>query len=198
MIISYYGLGFVKIQAGDLVLVCNPTSRLPRRQVVKFGSQLVLVSLNDANYNEVNLVSRGEEKPFVIDGPGEYEVGGIFVRGFAATGGNTLYLLLVDGVRLVHLGALSAPDLAAEIKEALGAIDVLFVPLGGASDYKRAAQLARELESNLVVPIQYADDKTLAAFLKEMGNSVKEPVESLTVKKKDLVDKAGEVVVIRS
>jgi hypothetical protein len=198
MIISYYGLGFVKIQAGDLVIACNPTSKLPNRKTAKFGSHITLVSLNDADHNDTNLVSRGAEPPFVIDGPGEYEVRGIFVRGFAAAAGNTIYLLLVDGVRLVHLGALSASDLGAEIKEALGAIDVLFVPIGGVLDYKRAAQLARELESNLVVPIHYPDDKTLAAFLTEMGNSVKESVESLGVKKKDLADKTGEVVVIRS
>ena len=202
MIISYYGLGFVKIQAGDLVIACNPTSKLPDRKTAKFGSHIALVSLNDANYNDINLVSRGDGKPFVIDGPGEYEISGIFVRGFATPGPagriNTIYLLTVDGARLVHLGTLAAVDLSAEAKEELGAIDILFVPIGGALDYKRAVQMVSDLEPKLVIPIHYSDEKTLANFLKEMGNSAKESVESLSIKKKDLVEKTGEVVVIRS
>lgn len=202
MVISYFGLGFVKIQAGELVIACNPTNKLPDRKTVKFGSNIALVSLNDVNYNDTDAVSRGAEKPFVIDGPGEYEVSGIFVRGFATPGPagrvNTVYLLTVDGARLVHLGALAAVNLGAEVKEELGAIDILFVPIGGALDYKRAAQLVGDLEPKLVIPTHYSDEKTLANFLKEMGNSAKGSVESLSIKKKDLAEKTGEVVVIKS
>jgi L-ascorbate metabolism protein UlaG (beta-lactamase superfamily) len=152
----------------------------------------------------VEEVTRGDRVPFVINGPGEYEVSGIFVRGFATTGPaakiNTAYTLVLDDIKVVHLGALAGGELPAEAAEALGGPDLLFVPIGGGErlEAKQAAKLATALAAKLVVPVDYEDDEALKTFLKEMGAEQVKPLESLTLRRKDLADKEGEVTVIKS
>lgn len=207
MVISHYGLGMVKITLGERVIVFSPIGKRADSpaggEPVKFGADLALVSLNDAAYNGVEQVTRGEKKPFVIDGPGEYEVEGNFIQGFATAGPgsriNTVYLLVLDGLRLVHLGALAETTVSDKLVEALGAIDILFLPVGQGDllETKAAARIATLLEPRAVVPVNY-NQKTLAAFLKEMGEEKSGAVESWAVKKKDLVEKEGEVMVVKS
>ena len=202
MVISHYGLGMVKIQQGDWIAVFNPIGTGSELEPVKFGADLALVSLQDSDYNGVNHVSRGERVPFLIDGAGEYEVEGNFIQGFSTLGPsgkiNTVYLLVIDGVRLVHLGALAESTLSDKLVEALGTIDLLFLPVGGGLlDTKQAAKLATVLEAKVVVPVNF-DQKSLPAFLKETGEEEVKSLETWTMKKKDLVDKAGDVVVIKS
>lgn len=200
MIINHYGLGMVKVALGERVIVFNPIGDKASREPVKFGADIALVSLQDSGYNGVRQVSRGERVPFLIDGPGEYEVDGNFIRGFTTVGPggriNTAYLLVLDGVRLVHLGALAAPELKNEVVEALGAVDVLCLPLANL-ETKAASKLITLLKPQVVVPVDY-DDKNLAAFLKDQGEEGNGARESWTFKKKDLAGKEGEVMLIKS
>lgn len=204
MVISHYGRGMVKITQGEVVVCFNPIGEGAEVKPTRFGAGLALVSLQDVNYNGVEEVTRGDRVPFVINGPGEYEVSGIFVRGFAATGPaakiNTTYTLVLDDIKVVHLGALAGGELPAEAAEALSGPDLLFVPIGGGErlEAKQAAKLATALAAKLVVPVDYEDDEALKIFLKEMGAEQVKPLESLTLRRKDLADKEGEVTVIKS
>ena len=47
-----------------------------------------------------------------------------------------------------------------------------------------------------MIPVGY-DDKSLEQFLKEAGADSVKPEEKLTIKKKDVVGKANEVVVLK-
>lgn len=58
-------------------------------------------------------MSFGAKVPFVIDGPGEYEVGDVTVRGYGTettyegvTRFNTIYQVTLEGINLVFLGRL--------------------------------------------------------------------------------------------
>lgn len=212
MIISHYGLGMVKIQQGDRVVVFNPIGKGADQEAVKFGADLALVSLNDAGYAGVGQVSRArsasggsDRVPFVIDGPGEYEVEGNLIKGFGTLGPsgkiNTVYLLQLEGARLVHLGAVVEANLKNEVIEALGTIDILFVPLAepaeGGLGPKQAAKLATKLEPRVIVPVNFSS-ANLALFLKEMGEEKLAELETWTVKKKELSEKAGDVIVVKS
>lgn len=197
----------VKVQQGETVVVFNPIDEVPRGRAdlktLKFGADVAMVSLNDPGYNGVANAARGERVPFLVNGPGEYEVGGIFIKGFttAGPGGkiNTAYLVTLEQIRLVHLGALAAAKLPEKLTEGVGVIDILFVPVGNGEllTPKQASQAVADLEPGLVIPIDY-DDKTLSTFLKEMSAEKEKPVESLTVKKKDLVTGQTRVTVIKS
>lgn len=204
MVISHFGAGMVKVAQGDLVAVFNPIDESPNYKAVKFGADIALISLNDKRYNGAANAARGDRTPFVASGPGEYEIGGIFIKGFGTTGPknkiNTVYSMIIEGTNLVHLGALSQEELPAKAVEELGTVDVLFVPIGNDEllSPKAAAKLATNLGPRLVIPVDYNSEDKLKTFLKEFGADKPEVTESLTIKRKDILDKEDEVVVIKS
>lgn len=196
----------VKLQAGDTVLALNPISKDGAIKPTKFGADMALVSLAHPDTNGVAEVTFGEKEPFLIDGPGEYEVGGSFIQGLASTGPegliNTIYALNFDGMKVVHLGVLATPTLPAETIEELDTIDILFVPVGGpALPPKEAAKLAASLESKIIIPLVIDSDgqeEILKQFLKEAGAKNQEAQDKLTLRRKELEGKEGEVVVLNA
>jgi len=211
MVISYHGGEFFKVSFGEMTLAFNPISKDSKLKGVRFGADIALITLNHPDFTGAEAVAYGERQPFIISGPGEYEVKGIRVRGFSSVssyGGegrtNTIYLVTLEGMNLCFLGALGSKKLSAEAREALDEIDVLFVPIGGEGvlDASEAHELAVELEPAIIIPMHYRDDgslgvkNSLGAFLREEGGKVEKPLEKLTIKKKDLEGKEGEVVVL--
>jgi L-ascorbate metabolism protein UlaG (beta-lactamase superfamily) len=203
MVITYVGGECFKLTQGDLTIAINPPSKDSSLKTPKFGSDIVLITLNHDDFNGASQVSFGERAPFAITGPGEYEVKGVAVRGFASEsnyggekGINTIYSILIEGMNLAFLGALGSPDLSKEAVEGLDDIDILFVPIGGNGtlDEQEAYKLAVQLEPKVMVPMHYSADQ-LKRFLKEAGEEV-QPVEKLTVKRKDLEGKEDEIVVL--
>jgi len=197
----------VKVQQGNLVLVFNPPSKDSRVKVARFGADLALVSLNHLDMNGASSVSHGEREPFVIAGPGEYETKGVAIRGIASEsnygGGriNTVYTVALEGMKLAFLGALGKTELTPAPKEMLGDVDILFVPIGGEGTLApaEAYKLAVALEARLIIPIHFAglgEAGALKAFLKEAGEEKLVAVEKLTLKKKDLEGKEGDVAVL--
>ena len=207
MIITYHGVGFVKAQVGDLTVAFSPIGKDSKEKVTRFGADLVLVANNNSRYNGVDQVSGFNKEPFVIDGPGEYESNSLFIRGVQTTGPNntmnTAYALNIDGIRVCHLGNLASGGLTPNAKEAIGVVDVLFVPIAevGGLDAKEAIKTALSFEPSIIVPVGYteaAGETAVKAFLKEAGADKGQITEKLTIKKKDLEGKEGEVVVITS
>lgn len=205
MIITYFGKQFFKIQKGDMVLAFNPVSKSSKTGIsAKFGADIALVTTNHADYNGVEQVTHGERAPFVITGPGDYEIKEIFVKGVlsgAELSGkkyiNTIYTLSVDNISVAFLGALSDAEISKDALEAVNSPDILFIPVGGDGmlGAKEAAKLAASLEPKLIIPMDY-DSASLKAFLKESGEEKAEVVDKLTLKSKDLDTKEGEVIVM--
>ncbi len=198
MVITYHGLEFFKLQLGDLTVAFNPPSKKSPFKAPRFGADIVLVSMNNVDMNGADELKHGDRTPFIISGPGEYEVKEIFIRGLESLP-VTIYTLNLDGMNICFLGPLSSKDLSPNIVEALDNIDILFVPIGGHGvlSAAEAYKLAVSLEPKLIIPMHYVEeDKTaLKTFLKEAGEEVK-PVDKLTLKKKDLEGKEGDVVVL--
>jgi L-ascorbate metabolism protein UlaG (beta-lactamase superfamily) len=144
----------------------------------------------------------------VISGPGEYETKGVFIKGFQSKtnyGGkekiNTVYIVVLEGMTLCFLGALSDEKLSPEFLEAVEDIDILFLPIGdeGVLDSAKANKLAVTLEPKIIIPMHYDEvgvAGSLKKFLKESGEEGVKPIDKLTLKKKDLDGKEGEVVIL--
>lgn len=208
MIITYQGAEFFRVQFGDTTLAFNPISKDSKLKATRFGADIALVTTNHPDMNGVSQVAHGDKEPFTIAGPGEYEVKGVFIKGLPSVsnyGGtdiiNTIYTVSLEGMNICFLGALDTSELKSETIEAMDEIDILFVPIGGDGvlDPARANKLAVSLEPKLIIPMHYGSvgkDGALKAFLKETGESP-EPVAKLTLKKKDLEGKNGDVVVIQ-
>lgn len=206
MIITYHKEGFVKVQQGDLVVAFNPISREIDPKATRFGADLCLVSLNNPSFNGCESVTFGNKDPFIINGPGEYEIDGIFVYGYQSEGAddqiNTIFTTEIDGIRLCHLGALSNPALDPKVLEDIGVVDVLFVPVAGGPvlSPKDAAKFATSLEPKIIIPLMVDGkdgEESLKTFNKEIGGSSENRVDKLTIKRKDVEGKEDEVIVIQ-
>jgi len=192
MIITYHGAECFKISQGDLALVLNPQS--------KMSADITLFSNGRSE--------TAEKSGFIIDGPGEYEIKDVFVKGFLSEGPakkiNTIYLISSEGINLCFLGALANATLPDEILETVENIDILFVPISGASikdgvstlDPASAYKLAISLEPSVIIPMHYTKI-TLGQFLKEGGETKVDSLDKFVVKKKDLDNKESEIVVLK-
>lgn len=211
MVITHHGGQCFKVTLGDLTLVFDPVAKGASLPPVRFGSDIALVSRNHPDMNGVEEVTYGDKVPFAVLGPGEYEKDGVTIQGFltksqyglpkgALEAMNTVYAVKLEGMTLVHLGALSDPMLAQEAREAIDEIDVLFLPVGGDGvlSAAEAAKLATVLEPRIIVPMHWSgigETKALESYLKEEGGEA-ETVEKLTLKKKDAAEKDGAIIVI--
>ncbi len=203
MIITYHGKEFFKLQLGDTVVAYNPVSKDSKGRLTRFGADVALSSVNTIECNGFEQVAHGDKKPFEIRGPGEYEVKGVIVRGIFSEClidkqkyVNTIYTLTLDGIKICLLGMLSG-KLDAEQKEEIGEVDILFVPVEGGEGYsfREAASISVALEPKVIIPMNYSE-KTLPLFLREAGAEKVAPIEKLTVKRKDIDGKDGEVMLL--
>jgi len=210
MIITYHNIQFFKIQQGDTVVAFNPISKKSKFKGSRFGADLALVTSNSVDFNGVENVTSKNKKPFIVEGPGEYEVQDIFIKGAVSSSLykekeriNTVYSLILDGIKIGFLGALNSVDLSEKAKAILGEVDILFVPIGneGTLNPADANKLATKLGAKIIIPMHYGDvgeKDALKTFLKETGSEEIKAVEKLTLKKKDLAEKQGQVMVLKS
>lgn len=207
MIVTYYGKQFFKIQLGDTVIAYNPIGKDSKHKTSRFGASIVLSSLRDEDFNGVEQCAHGDKEPYFVQGPGEYEIEGIFIKGFGTDTVykgekkiNTVYSMIFEGINLCFLGSLATTaSLSREVKEGLGEIDVLFVPIKGGETLSpdEAYKLTLSLDAKVVVPMDYDEKKdALEHFAKEAGAKIEE-IDKFTFKKKDLEGKEGELVVIK-
>ena len=206
MVITYHGGQCFKVSFGDTTLAFNPISKKSKLSPVKFGSDAAFVSLWHEDFNGVDQVAHGAKQPFVVDGPGEYEIGQVVAHGFGVKttydkeeAYNTIFQVKLEDINMVFLGALSEPEIDPKILSEFGDIDILFVPIGGGDvlEAPQASKLGVKLEAKLVIPMHY-NDTALKAFLKEESKDGLKPVDKLTVKKKDVQAMSGDVVVLKA
>jgi L-ascorbate metabolism protein UlaG (beta-lactamase superfamily) len=211
MVITHHGGQCFKVTFGDLTLVFDPVSKGGTLPAVRFGADIALITRNHPNMNGSAEVAFGGKEPFVIAGPGEYERGGVTIQGFLTkseyglekgqlSAVNTVYAVKLEGMTLVHLGALADPVITQEAREAIDDIDVLFVPIGGdgVMDPAAAAKLATILEPKIIIPMHWSgigEKGMLESYIKEEGGTA-EKVDKLTLKKKDTSEKDGAIIVI--
>ncbi len=156
----------------------------------KVEAEIVTISHDHQDHNQKELVGG---KPYVIAGPGEYEVKGVSVFGLQTfhdesqgekRGINTAYRIELEEISLCHLGDLGHSLSSNQLGE-LNGVDILFVPTGGVYTIgpKRAVEVITQIEPKIVVPMHYRapeqkDNETFAQlsgvdeFLKEIGEEV--------------------------
>jgi L-ascorbate metabolism protein UlaG (beta-lactamase superfamily) len=174
---------------------------------LRLKADIVTIS-HDAEGHNYSKAVKGTSH--LITGPGEYEIGGVFITAVQTNGHdkknkdelrNTLYVFDYDGITVAHLGDLKQVPSQTQV-EALGAVNVALVPVGGGGGLNaaKAAEVISLLEPNLVIPMHYAtkDVKfkldSLDKFLKEMGLSIAQPEPSLKVTRSALPQETRVVV----
>lgn len=195
MDISWLGQACFKLKGKQATIVLDPYSDQIGFKLPKVEADVVAVTHDHYDHNASSEVS-GD--PFVITGPGEYEIKGINVVGIPSfhdnkkgqeRGKNILYSVQIDGVRIAHLGDLGQDELTSAQIDSLGNVGVLMIPVGSVYtiDASTAAKIAASLEPDIILPMHYQDTdakvnlEPVEKFLKEMGKEDVETVKKLTV-----------------
>jgi len=204
MIIQRYGDYFLKISAGDKTVGVNPISKASKAKESRFGADVTLVQTHHDDMNGVGQM-KGKEGTFVIKGPGEYEIQGIFIKGFGVPtkyggeeGQNTIYSLLMDQINVVILGPLvnsEVPEIAAED---LYSADIIFVPIGGGETLEadEAFKLVKKFSPRVVIPLSY-DKKAFEAFASNFGEKAAEQ-EKITLKRRDVEGEQMDLMALKN
>jgi len=207
MVITYVGGNCFKVSAGDTTIAVNPPSASSKHKVPKFGADIVIIPAAHPDWDGEETASHGAKEPFVVRGPGAYEVGDVVITGYASEGaqgketndyGNAVYAVQFDGMNILLLGALSSAKLPQEIRADLDDVDIVFVPLGDSTlEAKSAHDLIVSLEAKLIIPYAVGTDKDLKEFVNLSGAAGAKPQEKLTLRAKDVTLMSGEVVILK-
>jgi L-ascorbate metabolism protein UlaG (beta-lactamase superfamily) len=202
MEIVWHGLScFRFMERGLASVVTDPYGPESGLSALKLKADIVTVSHDAPNHNNIKSV-KGIRRS--ISGPGEFEIGGIFITGLPMadksddakqTKPNTLYVFDFNGLTIAHLGNLSFVPSQAQI-ENLGAVNIALVPVGGGKSLSpsQASEVISLIEPSIVVPMQFktGDEKprlgVVSRFLKEMGITKLDPLPMLKIGKSGLSD----------
>jgi L-ascorbate metabolism protein UlaG (beta-lactamase superfamily) len=200
MEITWYGLScFRLVERGKATIVTDPYDhREIGSESLKLKSDVVTISHDAPGHNFVDAVKGA---PHLINGPGEYEIGGVFITGVSTNGSkkatdetdNTLYVFDYGDVTVAHLGDLKRVPNQVQI-ETLGQVDIAMVPVGGGGGLNaaKAAEIINMLEPSIVIPMHYhtpgitVELLPLSRFLKEMGLGEVHTRESLIIKHSEI------------
>jgi L-ascorbate metabolism protein UlaG (beta-lactamase superfamily) len=191
-------------------IVIDPIKDGAGLKMPKLEANILIESSGKAELSKI----KGD--PFVIDGQGEFEIKGVFIQGIdvprKADAENkeqslsTAYILEAEGARICHLGNLSAQDINNNgVMEKIGDVDILLISVGGDKGFgaQQAAGIVKQIDPHIVIPMLYNVSKksspleNVDIFLKIMGKKDIEPMNKLSIKKKDLLKMAKEIIVLQ-
>lgn len=189
MEIEYKGANCVVLKTKSDIVVVDPTENV---EVKDFGTGSIVLWTDDSFKPSTG------QSGFTIDMPGEFEHGGVSIRGVAArrhidpSGKRAvIYKVDISGVRLAVLGHIDAP-LDEKTLESIGVVDILTLPVGGGGytlDGKDAMEIIRQVSPRVVVPTHFEDgvlyevpQESFSVFEKEFGGAVEDKGLSFKVK----------------
>ena len=192
MEIEYKGANSLVFKAGPTSLVLDPKLSLVGKKDLKVEGLIELVTNPEFAVNS-------EAKPKIsIEGPGEYEVSGVSIRGVAAKSYSNeeskavIYRLDIGGFRVAVLGHIKSPLSDSQL-EGLGEVDIVTIPIGGNGytlNAHEAAAIVRQIDPKVVIPTHYKDNdlnyevdqEDMDGFLKELGATQHDITDKLKMK----------------
>ena len=195
MYIFWYGESCFKIQNSDKTILIDPEA--PRKAGLRgpnFKSDILLLSSKD---DEKEIEKK--QASFLIAGPGEYEIKGVFIESIPAgkeKKQTVIYRIVFEEVSFGFLG-LGVDCLEDEQIEKIGVIDVLFVPVS-----EGAEEIINSIEPKIVIPHSYqipglkVKRETKEKFLKKLGKKDIKTLEKFSFNKRDLLRDSNQEEVI--
>ncbi|MBI3943098.1 MAG: MBL fold metallo-hydrolase [Chloroflexi bacterium] len=199
MEITWMGHACFRLRGKEATLVTDPYGKEIGLSIPRVRADIITISHAHPNHSNISGF-RGEAK--IVDGPGEYEINGVFIFGIqsyhdkvkgAERGPNTIYVLEFTDLTVCHLGDLGHTLTQSQV-EAIGDVDVLLVPVGGGDTLSvtDAAEVVSQVEPRIVIPMHYAMPGITVPldppekFLKEMGAEPEPPQEVLKLSRESL------------
>ncbi|MDD3491606.1 MAG: MBL fold metallo-hydrolase [Candidatus Pacebacteria bacterium] len=208
MIIQWFGHSFFRLETKGKVIAIDPYSEeATGLKPSRFKADILLITHQHEDHNNKSVIM-GE--PFVLEGPGELEMGGIFIDGLQSfhdkergqsRGENTIFVIKSEEIVVCHLGDLGEPQLREESLEKVGEADILLVPVGGnyTINYEEAISFINQIEPKIIIPMHYALPQLkikldpLDKFVKAIGKKP-ETVDKLIIRKNTLPEETKLIV----
>jgi L-ascorbate metabolism protein UlaG (beta-lactamase superfamily) len=176
---------------------------------IRETADVVVVSHGHDDHSNVSAV---QGKPEVIRGSGKKTAKSIQFKGVATShdasqgqqrGTNTVFCFTMDDIKLCHLGDLGHVLSLEQVSE-IGAVDILFVPVGGlfTIDASAASQVCDQLKPKVVIPMHFKTPKCaypiagVEDFLKDKKN-VRRVGDSEVDLERERLPVASEIVLLR-
>lgn len=203
MEISWLGHACFQLRGKNVTLITDPFSPqladLPQgepRRLGKVNASIVTISHDHPGHNYAAAVGG---KPYIVRGPGEYEISDVLIIGVPSyhdnkrgqeRGRNTIYVIHMDDLVICHLGDLGHTLQEEQLEEVADA-DILLIPIGGQStlNVALAAEVISQVEPRIIIPMHYMAGATanpLDKFYREMGVEVMNTQPKLTVTRNNL------------
>ena len=173
-------------------------------------ADIVLTSHDHADHNDVKSLPGSPE---VVKGSGSKTLKGISIKGIptyhdpskgSERGANTIFNIVVDSIRVCHLGDLGHVLSDQEVAE-IGPVDLLMIPVGGYYTIgpKEATRVAEQIKPKVLIPMHFKTPKCgfpiapVDDFLKGKSN-VKRLKASETACSKGALPKHMEIILLES
>lgn len=197
-------------QNDEIKIVIDPFDQSLGLRIPKLDASILLVSHDHHDHSNIKAVSG---TPFLIEGPGEYEVKGIYIKGIPAFHDNslgkergrvTIFTIETEEIKVCHLSDFGQTELTEQQLEEIGEANVLMIPVGGVYTIgpKEASRIINQIEPQIIIPMHYHIPKLkyklegLDKFLKVMGLKNPEHLNKLSIKKRDISEEKTKVIVL--
>jgi L-ascorbate metabolism protein UlaG (beta-lactamase superfamily) len=206
--ITWYGHSCFRItERNRISIVTDPFSDTLGLPVPKLKADVVTISHDEPGHNYVEAIKGANH---ILTGPGEYEIGGVFITGVDLhhmegkdARWNVGFRLEYDNVTVLHLGDLAhIPDQSTI--ETFGEVNVLLLPVGGGNGLRasQAAEVVGLIEPSYVIPMHYSlpgmtlNLDPLDRFTKAMGITTVQELDVLKLSASEFPDQP-QVIVLR-
>ena len=206
MEITWHGYNCFRLsERGRPSIVTDPFAGAPAPE--RLRADIVTISRDSPRHNHRRLV-KGVKR--VIDSPGEYEIGGVFITGIPLYNArqktpqlNVAYIFRYGGLTIAHLGALNYVPGQSQI-ESMNGVEICLTPIGGGGllNASQAAEVVTKQEPKKVQPKFYqtsqtgSDLQTAARFLKAMGINKAAEQESLKIARGKLPEQTQVILLL--
>jgi len=191
-------------------VVIDPFDKTLGLKVPKLEADILLVSHQHEDHNNIKAVSGS---PFVIDGPGEYEIKKVFIQGIPGfhddssgkeRGEIVIFTIETEDISICHLSDLGQKELTPDQLKKIGQVDILMIPTGGTYTIssKETGKIISQIEPKIIIPMHYHLPKLkfklekLDKFLEVIGDKTVEPQNKISLKKKDFLGETAKVIVL--
>ncbi len=198
MEISWLGHSCFLLRGKNVTLITDPFSPQLGHSLGKINAPIVTISHNHPGHNYAEGVGGN---PYVVRGPGEYEISDVLITGVASyhdnkrgqeRGRNTIYVIHMDDLIICHLGDLGHILQEEQLEEVADA-DVLLIPIGGQNtiNASQAAEVISQVEPHIIIPMDYQlptgdAPNPLDKFCREMGIEAINTQPKLTITRSSL------------
>jgi len=217
MNINWYGQSCFQISSvrgkdNHVSIVIDPFSESTTGlKLPKLQADILLVTHDHSDHSNIKAVSG---TPFIIKGPGEYDIKKVFVHGISGyhdnvqgsqRGSITIYTIETEGIRLCHLSDLGQKELTSSQLDEIGDIDILMIPIGGiyTIDTAEAVKIMAQIEPRIIIPMHYKIPKLkiklddIDKFLKSLGIKKPESLPKLSIRKKDISTEEAKIIILQ-